>query len=86
MGIHPVPRAVSLHRVFWRELSIIGARVYQRQDFETALGLLAGAQIPADAIISRVLPLADVADAFAAMESGGQVMKVLLDCQAEVAS
>jgi (R,R)-butanediol dehydrogenase/meso-butanediol dehydrogenase/diacetyl reductase len=86
VGIHPVPRAVSLHRVFWRELSIIGARVYQRQDFHTALDLLAGGQIPADAIISRVLPLADVASAFAAMESGGQVMKVLLDCQAEVAS
>ena len=48
VGIHAVPRGVSLHRVFWRELGIIGARVYQRQDFETALGLLAGGQIPAD--------------------------------------
>ena len=34
VGIHPVPREVSLHRVFWRELSIVGARVYQRRDFE----------------------------------------------------
>ena len=84
VGIHPVPRTLSLHRVFWRELSITGARVYQRQDFETALSLLAAGQIPADAIISRVLPLADVDGAFAAMESGGQVMKVLLDCQPEV--
>ena len=86
VGIHPAPRAISLHRVFWRELSIVGARVYQRQDFETALALLAGAQIPASAIISRVLSLADVTGAFTAMESGGQVMKVLLDCQAEEAS
>jgi (R,R)-butanediol dehydrogenase/meso-butanediol dehydrogenase/diacetyl reductase len=86
VGIHPVPRAVSLHRVFWRELSIVGARVYQRRDFEAALALLAGGQIPTRAIISRVLSLTEVADAFTAMESGGQVMKVLLDCQAEAGS
>lgn len=86
VGIHPVPRAISLHRVFWRELAIIGARVYQRRDFETALALLAGGQIPADSVISRVLSLGEVTDAFTAMESGGQVMKVLLDCQAEATS
>jgi (R,R)-butanediol dehydrogenase/meso-butanediol dehydrogenase/diacetyl reductase len=84
VGIHPAPRALSLHRVFWRELSIVGARVYQRQDFESALSLLAAGQIPADAIISRVVSLTDVNGAFAAMESGGQVMKVLIGCQAEV--
>jgi (R,R)-butanediol dehydrogenase/meso-butanediol dehydrogenase/diacetyl reductase len=82
VGIHPAPRQVSLHRVFWRELSLIGARVYQRRDFEAALGLLARGVIPAEEIISRVLSLDDLAAAFAALESGGQVMKVLLDCQA----
>jgi (R,R)-butanediol dehydrogenase/meso-butanediol dehydrogenase/diacetyl reductase len=84
VGIHPVPRALSLHHVFWRELTITGARVYQRRDFETALSLLAAGQVPADTIISRVLRLADVDAAFGALESGGQVMKVLLDCQPEV--
>lgn len=83
VGIHPAPRTVSLHRVFWRELSFHGARVYQRRDFETALALLAGGQIPADTMISQVLSLDDVASAFAALASGGQVMKVLLDCQQE---
>ena len=81
VGIHPVAREVSLHRVFWRELSIVGARVYQRQDFEVALRLLADGVIPAETLISRVMPLSGIADAFSALESGGQVMKVLLDCQ-----
>ncbi len=86
VGIHPAPRAVDLHRVFWRELTFVGARVYQHRDFEAALALLAGGQIPAETMISRVLRLEDIADAFAAMESGGQVMKVLLDCQPVVTS
>lgn len=81
VGIHPTPRELSLHRVFWRELNVIGARVYERRDFETALALLAEGAVPTATLISSVLPLGAVRDAFAAMEGGGQVMKVLLDCR-----
>ena len=35
VAIHPVPRSVSLHRFFWRELTLVGARLYERADFET---------------------------------------------------
>jgi 2-desacetyl-2-hydroxyethyl bacteriochlorophyllide A dehydrogenase len=79
VGIHPAPREVDLHRVFWRELEIVGVRVYDRDDFEQAVRLVHGGQVPADRLISRVLPLADVAEAFAALERGGDV-KLLLDC------
>ena len=65
VGIHPQPREVDLHRIFWRELTIIGARVYERADFERAVDLVAAGAIPADALISGVVPLADAADAFA---------------------
>lgn len=82
VGIHPQPRAVSLHRVFWRELTLVGARVYQRTDFERAIELVVAQEVPATALISRVVPLADAADAFAALGAGGDVMKVLVDCQA----
>ena len=34
VAIHPTPRPVDLQRVFWRELRILGARVYERQDFD----------------------------------------------------
>ncbi len=82
VGIHPVAREISLHRIFWRELSVVGARVYERTDFETALELLAAGTIPTDVLISRVVPLNLISDAFSAMEAGGEVMKILLDCQA----
>jgi (R,R)-butanediol dehydrogenase / meso-butanediol dehydrogenase / diacetyl reductase len=83
VAIHSVPREVNLHRFFWRELTLLGARLYDRGDFETAVSLLAGGHIPAAALISRIDPLAAAESAFAALESGAGVMKILIDCQAE---
>lgn len=85
VAIHPDPRPVNLQRVFWRELHVVGARVYQRTDFERAVELLADGVIPADRIITKVVGIGEVADAFASLESG-QEMKVLVDCQAEAAA
>lgn len=79
VAIHPTPREVDLHRVFWRELEIIGVRVYQRGDFEEAVRLLAAGAVPAERLVSEVVPLDDVMAAFAALESGTAI-KVLVDC------
>ncbi len=81
VAIHPEPVPVDLHRMFWRELELVGARVYERADFERASRMLAGADIPAAPLISAVQPLDRIADAFAALESGGEVVKVLIECQ-----
>lgn len=82
VAIHNEPKPVDLFRVFWRELTLIGARVYERADFERAVELVSSGAIPADALISRVEPLLRTADAFDALEGGGAVMKVLIDCAA----
>jgi (R,R)-butanediol dehydrogenase/meso-butanediol dehydrogenase/diacetyl reductase len=79
VAIHPTPREVNLFRVFWRELTILGARVYQRADFERAVELVADGAIPAQALISAVYPIDRAAEAFTALENGG-VVKVLIDC------
>jgi (R,R)-butanediol dehydrogenase / meso-butanediol dehydrogenase / diacetyl reductase len=83
VAIHPTPPPVDLFRVFWRELTIIGARVYERRDFEEAVRLLAAAHMPVEALVTDVLPLADVAEAFAALDAG-DAMKILVDCAAAV--
>lgn len=83
VAIHAVPREVNLHRFFWRELTMLGARLYHRTDFEAAVALIAGGQIPVSALITRTEPLARAEQAFLALESGGGVMKLLIDCQAE---
>ncbi|MEZ0110599.1 (R,R)-butanediol dehydrogenase/meso-butanediol dehydrogenase/diacetyl reductase [Catenulispora sp. EB89] len=76
---HPRPRPVNLHRFFWRELTLIGARLYDREDFETAVRLVAEGTVPAEQLISRVVPLADALGAFQSLEAGHDV-KVLVDC------
>jgi 2-desacetyl-2-hydroxyethyl bacteriochlorophyllide A dehydrogenase len=80
VAIHPHPREVNLHRFFWRELTLVGARLYDRGDFERAVALVADGTIPADRLISKVVPLTQAPAAFEALEGGGDVMKILVDC------
>jgi (R,R)-butanediol dehydrogenase / meso-butanediol dehydrogenase / diacetyl reductase len=81
VAIHSQPVAVDLFRVFWRELHLMGARVYERADFEWAVELLAAGAIPAAQLISNAEPLDRAPEAFAELEAGGDVMKVLIDCR-----
>ena len=80
VAIHSRPREVNLHRFFWRELTLVGARLYDRGDFEKAVALVADGTIPAGRLISKVVPLAEAPAAFEALEGGGDVMKILVDC------
>ncbi|MER6122189.1 alcohol dehydrogenase catalytic domain-containing protein [Streptomyces sp. NPDC001795] len=80
VAIHPRPREVNLHRFFWRELTLVGARLYDRGDFERAVALVADGTIPAERLISKVVPLTQAPAAFEALEGGGDVMKILVDC------
>ena len=82
VGIHNEPREIDLFRFFWRELTMIGARVYERRDYDNAIELLHRGDIPTDVLISRIEPLERAAAAFAALHRGGDVMKVLIDCMA----
>jgi 2-desacetyl-2-hydroxyethyl bacteriochlorophyllide A dehydrogenase len=78
VAIHSQPRPIDLQRVFWRELRILGARVYERRDFERAVEMIAEGSIPADRLITRIVPLAEVNEAFTDLETG-QAMKLLVE-------
>lgn len=71
---------MNLHRFFWRELTLVGARLYERCDFEKAVALVADGTIPVERLISKVVPLTQAPAAFEALEGGGDVMKILVDC------
>jgi (R,R)-butanediol dehydrogenase/meso-butanediol dehydrogenase/diacetyl reductase len=81
VAIHPEPRPVDLQRIFWRELNIVGARVYERSDFESAIELISSGVIPTTDLITRVVPLSEIRSALSDLE-GGRAMKVLVDVQA----
>lgn len=80
VAIHARPREVNLHRFFWRELTLVGARLYDRSDFEKAVTLVADGTIPAERLISKIVPLTEAPAAFQALEGGGDVMKILVNC------
>ncbi|HTV56318.1 MAG TPA: alcohol dehydrogenase catalytic domain-containing protein [Terriglobia bacterium] len=74
-----VPR-VNLFQFFWRELRLLGARVYEPQDFEKAIALIASGSLPLPRLVTEVCPLEDLESALHRLESGGQVMKILVRC------
>jgi 2-desacetyl-2-hydroxyethyl bacteriochlorophyllide A dehydrogenase len=74
----PVP--VNLFQFFWREVKLCGARVYEHQDFDEAIALAASKSIPVEKLITGVYPLDGVQSALEQMASGGEVMKILIDC------
>ncbi|MHA7248616.1 zinc-binding dehydrogenase [Arthrobacter tecti] len=81
VAIHGTPREVDLQRLFWRELTIVGARVYQKADFLQAIKLLDEGRIPAATLISEIVPLADTQTALENL-AAGKAMKILVDVQA----
>jgi (R,R)-butanediol dehydrogenase/meso-butanediol dehydrogenase/diacetyl reductase len=80
VAIFGEPPKVDLFRFFWRELRLTGARVYEPEDFEAAIALAASGQLPLDRLITGIVPLAELSAAFHRMESGGDVMKILVAC------
>ncbi|NUT50035.1 MAG: alcohol dehydrogenase catalytic domain-containing protein [Saccharothrix sp.] len=82
VAIHPTPREVDLHRFFWRELVLVGARLYERSDFEAAVALIADGTVPTATLVTRVEPLDRAQEAFEALANGVGEMKILIDCGA----
>jgi 2-desacetyl-2-hydroxyethyl bacteriochlorophyllide A dehydrogenase len=80
VAVFPKPVPVDLHKFFWRELSLCGVRVYEREDFEKAIELTAARAFPFEQLITDVVPLDGVQGGLEQMEKGGEVMKILVEC------
>jgi len=74
------PPPVDLFKFFWREVVMLGARVYEPQDFDAALELATSRKLPIDKIITNTCPLDQLEWGFRQLEKGGEVMKVLVAC------
>lgn len=80
VAIHSEPKPVDLFRFFWRELRLFGARVYEPEDFDEAIRLVAQRAIPLDRLITRTAPLDDVQSLFETISRSPAGMKYLLQC------
>jgi NADPH:quinone reductase-like Zn-dependent oxidoreductase len=71
----PNPPA-ALHRVWWKQLTILGSSMGTKADFEGAYALIAEGR--ARPVVDRVMPLAEIRDAHARLEAGAQLGKIVL--------
>src|SRR5437763_1103970 len=81
VAIFPEPKPVALFDLFWKELEVRGARVYEPEDFEAAIDLIAGGTLPLDRVITGVEPLERVPALFDELRAGRSAMKILVDCR-----
>jgi NADPH:quinone reductase-like Zn-dependent oxidoreductase len=71
----PNPPA-QLHRLWWKQLTLIGSTMGTREDFLGAYGLVREGRVRVH--VDRVFPLAEAAAAHARLEAGDQLGKIVL--------
>lgn len=80
VAIHPEPRPVNLFKFFWSELKLIGARLYEEQDFDEAIELAASGNLHLDKLITQINSIDDVQESFETIEANPDGIKYLIDC------
>ncbi len=80
VAIHPQPRQVNLFKFFWSELELIGARLYEEQDFEEAIRLASEGKLAVDRLITGIASIDDVQKTFEKIDANPDGIKYLIKC------
>lgn len=83
VAIYPDPPRIDMFQYFWKELELIGARVYEPRDYDAAIAMLAAGEVPADTLITDIRKLEDIAAAFDGAGGSGASMKTLVAVQGD---
>jgi threonine dehydrogenase-like Zn-dependent dehydrogenase len=83
VAIHPQPKPVNLFKFFWSEIRMIGARLYEPEDFEEAIQLLGKQHLPIDSLITQVSPIEEAQQVFETIDANPAGMKYVLRLKAE---
>ncbi len=81
VAIHGEPKPVNLFKFFWKELKLIGARVYEKEDYEKSIALITANELPFEEMITDVQPLSNIQQVFENIDNNPDGLKVLMDCQ-----
>lgn len=79
VAIHAKKPEIDLFQFFWRELKLIGARVYEEIDFEKAIDIVDSGVIDIETIITNVAPLKKIQSAFEELDRNPTAMKSLIE-------
>jgi len=80
LGVFKKPVEVDMQAVNFKELDILGSRVYERHDFADAIEL--ASQLPLEKVISHAFPIGDVSLAFQQFLSSDACKVLILPSQA----
>ena len=80
VAIHPQPKPVNLFKFFWSEIRMIGARLYEPQDFDEAIQLVADGRLPIDSLITQVSPIEKTQQVFETIDAKPAGMKYVIRC------
>ena len=78
VAIHSEKPQVDLFKFFWKELELLGARVYEAVDFDKAIDLVATGAIDIEKFISFSTTLPEIESAFENMDSNPEGMKAVV--------
>jgi L-iditol 2-dehydrogenase len=73
IGVAAGPVEIPLHLVQDREVTLRGSAMYTGEDIRAALAMLESGTVPVEQIVTAVLPLEQVRDAFALAASGRHI-------------
>jgi threonine dehydrogenase-like Zn-dependent dehydrogenase len=75
LGVFKKRVELDMQAINFKEIELLGSRVYERRDFETAIEL--AGKLPLERIVSHAYALSDVSRAFAQFQSS-EACKVLI--------
>ncbi|MFY0653518.1 MAG: alcohol dehydrogenase catalytic domain-containing protein [Cyclobacteriaceae bacterium] len=75
------PKPVDLFKFFWSEIELLGARLYEEEDYEEAIAIAASGNVPFEKLITQVDSLDNIQSIFETIDNNPAGMKYLIDCQ-----
>lgn len=78
VAIHATKPQIDMFQFFWREIELIGARVYRPEDYDKAMALLAKGVVDCEAFITDIQGLSDIEAAFKALTENPNAMKSMI--------
>jgi 2-desacetyl-2-hydroxyethyl bacteriochlorophyllide A dehydrogenase len=79
VGVHKEPHPVDLQTLNFREISMIGTRVYTREDFQKALQVIR--DLPVEELISHKIPIDKAPQGFELIKKTDDVCKVIIQME-----
>jgi 2-desacetyl-2-hydroxyethyl bacteriochlorophyllide A dehydrogenase len=80
VSIHKAPQPIDLQALSFRELQILGTRVYTKREFQEAVSMLPALTADLERIVSSTVPLGGAQAAFEKLIGGAPDLRIIVRC------